>query len=959
MADYIVPRVEANQQFTQIPVFTAQPQAVLVLGPQYKLNRYAIAAEKADTIVTHSTAEKANRYQPADTVVYPWTNKLAASTVDQSYVKLFLEKAQGKYFPLTALGSGSETGVVTRVPITAGGSTYHANRFSIAGLNFKSGNGYAAHDYFGGINRGVKVGDVVVVKDSGTGTVTTKVKDFIADVVPASLGTPSQDLIINRFYDYVAAAYGLTASESNSVAAVGSYTGITFAISDTPNYEGYPSLGIKSDTYEITCTTGGTVSAARFSVTSAKNAFTAKTELTLGSQLPGNATTISTGVLDIDVTSPQVIKALFTLTSSNILFSSGHKWTWKATAPIQARVLTSAGTYTGSLDRIYKITVTRGGPFYTGSNAATCARVYVTSSIDDSSAIVNATSVTAAGFTVGSYNITAVFNASAEAVFNGLYLGDVFYVPAVAAKNSNFRTIVTQDSLDVLSGWESTPGSTYSIVLAVEKNAAIDEIKNVMDGTKNWTTSASGITINSDIAITETGFNNGADPAQLPVIAANLFVERRDLLKTRTTVIESLTDTGLVESKLGVIHPDNALAQGVYSAALNSNGTPVYYVGVASDDLSGYNAALTLARKSDDYYSIVPLSFDKTVRDAVISHVNTMSDAKQAKERMAWVSEQLMPTSLVYSYKNDGTNWMITVSDDPTQAGNNYTVITMVGAHFITDGVRIGDVLLSNYRLDAANRVINDEFTVSEVRTETTLVVSTAFATVVTVAIKAKVARVYSLDEQAASYALRAGEYNNRRVQVLFPDTYKAGSVDMPGYFLAASVAGLAAGTVPHQGLTNVELLGPTDLTKSVNLFTDVQLNTMAGEGVMIVTQAVIGATAYVRHQLTSDRSGLNTSELSITRNVDSITRGLRNKLKPYIGVYNINPGSILQMRTVVDAELRFRLVTTETARAGNQLNGYKILNVAQDTTFKDRVNIKVQLDVPAPVNNIVIDIIV
>ncbi|NDD40372.1 MAG: hypothetical protein EB082_18515, partial [Verrucomicrobia bacterium] len=126
------------------------------------------------------------------------------------------------------------------------------------------------------------------------------------------------------------------------------------------------------------------------------------------------------------------------------------------------------------------------------------------------------------------------------------------------------------------------------------------------------------------------------------------------------------------------------------------------------------------------------------------------------------------------------------------------------------------------------------------------------------------------------------------------------------GFFLAASLAGLRSGVVPHQGLTNIQLLGPTELADVVNTFNEDQLNTIAEKGVWIITQTALGSAAYTRHQLTTDQSGLNFSEDSVTANVDSISYALQKKIAPFIGVYNVSPGNLLALRAAIDGELAF-----------------------------------------------------
>jgi hypothetical protein len=200
-------------------------------------------------------------------------------------------------------------------------------------------------------------------------------------------------------------------------------------------------------------------------------------------------------------------------------------------------------------------------------------------------------------------------------------------------------------------------------------------------------------------------------------------------------------------------------------------------------------------------------------------------------------------------------------------------------------------------------------------------------------------------------------------VRCVFPDTFKYGGITKQGYFAAAGLAGLRSGVVPHQGLTNTEYLGADDLSKVVVEFTQEDLDTMADAGIWLLTQEVIGATPYVRHQLTTDDSSLNTSEDSITTNVDSISYALKRVLSPFIGRWNVNRENVAIIRAAVVAELLFRATNTYTVRAGNQLTSFSpaddIIALAQNATFKDRIDCEVRLNVPYPLNYISLKLVV
>ncbi|NBQ67829.1 MAG: hypothetical protein EBU46_02940 [Nitrosomonadaceae bacterium] len=798
---YIVPRAEIEQQFTQTPVFTEQPLAALIIGPQFKLSRYAIASEKADTLVTHPSDDSlTNDYQAGSNVTYAYTNVPAGAIVDTSYLKVFIENAKVEYFPNSTLGSGASA--------TVDDVSGYPNRVRSSSLVFKTANGHARSAVFA--SRDVAVGDTVVLTGSSdAGVLTTKVKSLIADVSAAAIGT-------------------VTADDDN-------------------------------------------------------------------------------------------------------------------TGDDEASQITTGGAYTGTKNIVYRLTIERGGAFYSGSNADTCARCKITSNDVDSSATVNLVSNTF--FNVGTLGVTAKF--TADGTDNVFTAGDIFYIPCTAAANTYVRTLELEDEVpSAIRAATITAQLRYNVAELV-----LPAIRDLDAGTTNWVATSSGITIKSGATTTHALITNGSDRVELPVKTGSLYVERRDLLTSNATAIGSVTSAASVTEKLGVVHPDNPLAQGAYDAVVNSAGVTVYFGAVPTNDLAGYNAVLELARKDNKYYGVAPMTFDATIQDAVVGHVEAMSTAANAKWRVAWLAKELVSTAVLLDLTADNTNWTATVADDPNTSGTQYTLVTIADANLLDLGIRAGDYLRHNFRLDSNGSTIYDSSKIAAVRSQTVLTLETGLAAAISSAVKVQIHRNYTAAEQANSYAALADAYNNRRVRLVFPSSYKAGSMTKAGFFLAASLAGLRSGVVPHQGLTNIQLLGPTELADVVNTFNEDQLNTIAEKGVWIITQTALGSAAYTRHQLTTDQSGLNFSEDSVTANVDSISYALQKKIAPFIGVYNVSPGNLLALRAAIDGELAFRMTGTFNAKAGNQLLGYTIKKLAANATFKDRVDVEIELQVPGPIN--------
>jgi hypothetical protein len=81
----------------------------------------------------------------------------------------------------------------------------------------------------------------------------------------------------------------------------------------------------------------------------------------------------------------------------------------------------------------------------------------------------------------------------------------------------------------------------------------------------------------------------------------------------------------------------------------------------------------------------------------------------------------------------------------------------------------------------------------------------------------------------------------------VWPDFAEDSGTVMAGYFVAAALAGLSSGVLPHQGLTNVEVGGLTALPRT-SRFNRTQLNSMAVQGAWIVAQDPISGDIFTAH---------------------------------------------------------------------------------------------------------------
>lgn len=546
-----------------------------------------------------------------------------------------------------------------------------------------------------------------------------------------------------------------------------------------------------------------------------------------------------------------------------------------------------------------------------------------------------------------------------------------------------FNTLVTAHRIfDTDTGTTATlidptpgAGKYITIALYVRKSAQmpVGFLLNTTSSTQV------GVQANNDAnsTITETGLVD-ANGALVPLtvklppagasgfVSGKVYVGYRVLRTDNAVTIGSLNDPALVEATLGVVTPENPLAEGVYDALLNASGTSVYYMAVPTDNLAGYNAVLEQAKRIDTIYGLVPLTFDTTVIDAVKAHVTAMSEASAARWRKAWICLQPTTFGILAGYDRAaaGVNWTTGTSGNDPETGTVGVFATIAPASgtydpaLVTSGVRVGDTL--RVFSDGTTTTSYKDYLISAVRSQNELVTSAAITGSGTRAIQ--ILRSYTNEEQVV--ALGAATGNDRRVNAVFPWTAKTAGVEKNGYFVAAALAGLRAGSLPHAPLTNVELLGFDDFTTSLVTFTPTQLDTLAAYGYWIVVQDVVGGTPYVRHQLTT--KGYNDvgadpkfSEDSITTNVDSVSYGLQRALKPFIGRYNVNPGSVLLIRDAVLRQLRYQMKAASESAAGPQLLGFTVESLGVSPIFKDRIEAVITLDLPYPLNSVTITLVV
>lgn len=937
---YVRPQVSVFQDFTVASSPATRTMNALIAGGHAKLIRFADEDERENGYLGY--------YDNEVDIAYDWPNRPAGGDVDESYTKLYAVNGLLRYFhDVSNFTYASHNQLVT----TSDGLVEY--------------DGYARDAL---LLRDVKVGDPVKHVDLDAGSsaeeswsyVKSIEREEIASSVTSSVTGPSSH----------PGEVGSAVTQTR-----GPWNEITAADTSGGTYNVYPT-GQLEETYTIIVTQSsvdGDLTTARLRIISASGLDDVDDVQPGAAGDPTNIGTLG-GEVTFDVTpSSAASLSAYDAGYSPIDLIAGQRWTVTFIGTYTASIQTAAGTYDGPLgtdsaDTLsYIVEVIEGSKFADGP-------IRVTARSSDGKDFSGPTTVSGTGeaFAVGTRGVTMTF-----ATGDGGYKGARFTVTVHKAYPGKATTIVLADSHG------STVGNNAEVWLYIRKSEIeITQNRIGYAPTTNFDTTDTQITVNAGIIGYDEEWVDAGVPQPLPLESSaakewgKLYVEYRAWLSDLSGEIGAIDDVGNIDTLIsGSLHPDNPLKWGVFKALENSNGVAVKYIAVENPtDVDAWTDTLEKLVGSDEVYGLVPLTRDRTVQDLFATHVNTESSAENGQWRVAWFNLQSFPTVPVVSAgaadvpgytaatTTDGNDMNVTFSDDPDTAGTQYTIVvddTINGA-FITNGVRAGDILRVNYTSDGFGDYTYEEYVVDEILSETRLRLLTGPDSNAGPAVKAEIWRNLTATEEAAAVASDAGSWGNRRIRAVWPDEIESSGTVQEGYFLCCSLAGLASGILPHQGMTNLEITGYSDVSRTTDKFNRAQLNTMAEAGVWIVTQDPSSGNIYTRHAVTTGSyDDLNQREEQITRNVDAISYRFADYFAPYIGVTNVTDSMIELLRVEVTRLVEVLKYENYTDVLGGQLVSATITDLRQHATLRDHIVMFLDVVLPVPFNNFAITLVV
>lgn len=903
---YIVPQVLVYQDLEAIPAAAVTPLHACIIGPHYDLIRYGESSEKSKGHL--------GSYDPNSDVCYLWPNRPAGGVVDQDWTRLFMDDAWLQYWTNPST-----------VSVPASGDS---NRVTASVVNFKDYETWARDPSLK--SRDVQIGDGVRVIGGGY-DILTKVTGFEHAVIASTVNSATAD-VDNQANTSASQSESQTAGDVNEVeiATIGA------------GYNGAED-GHVSETYTIEVTTGGAPGVARVRITSASGTDN------VASYAPaafGSPTDIGTRGLQVtwDTTGSGTDTPLDE-------FIVGQTWEVAVTQDYTLPTPASGGTYAGPADTSYVVTVVEGGDLTAMADAdKPKISVSTTTGIDFGGPY---TAANATPVALGNYGVTISLTGT------DVVKGDRWIIPVVAEQQGPYRTLVLANALPA-----ALQGTNVSVDLFIVKNIEVPTFKLGVVTQKNFTQSATEVCVTQAIQVTDPSWYEPStgDEIALDVYQGELYVQYRSLLQTYATHTHVWTLADLPDQNT----PDNPLVYAAFKALSNSNGTPVRVAAVPTNDLAGYQRVLEELTGRNDVYGLVPLTWDRQIQNAIAAHVDELSSAENGRWRICWLNSEAVEELGIYTDLDDnpfdnvmGDPLLAKIIDDDTTSGTQYTKVVIDDGQIITKGVESGDIVRANYGVDIDGNTTYESYVVDRVVSEDVLILVSGPAAAINVPSKIEIWRDLDLDEVAREYGVLSGSFGNRRVRHIWPDWVGDSGTNVRGYFLCAALAGLRSGVAVHQGLTNVEIAGFDDVSRTTEFFSKPQLDTMAAAGTWIVTQDFETGQVFTRHQLTTgDYEDQNQREDSVTTNLDEISYYMLDLFEPYIGKANVTPGMIDIVSIKLDQGLN-RKTQTFVSTLGPQVISYNVREIRQHEVLRDRIVAVVDLALSFPFNNFELHLVI
>jgi len=540
---------------------------------------------------------------------------------------------------------------------------------------------------------------------------------------------------------------------------------------------------------------------------------------------------------------------------------------------------------------------------------------------------------------VGTKGVVVTFNATSDII--AMARGDRWTISCQGRSALALVGVITDKNFPYFLSASATQRLDFEVLQKID---SVNIPRLQVDSVDNWLVNEDGITMNVYAQLYLDSVSN-----EVFISSADLFAEYEAVNAEYTGRILTITDSS--DTRIGINDQLNPLGYGVRKALLNAQGVPVLAVAV-QDMEADMAAALSKLSTNNNAYQIVPLTFDMSQQNEVVAHALAMSTELMDLWRTAYLCTEVGSEYPVIDLDANQDDVTATFVQGPSDLYNKVVLDgSVVDVSFTDANVKPGNMLRFAFGTDMYGSPEYRQFMVSRVLTSTELLVLGDYGSA-SPSLKIEIHRDTTAEDVIERIGGRAEGLYTRRANMVFP-SYAVDDNDklVPGYFLAAALAGRAAGVEPHQGLTNSRLLGfkSVDDVAPMSRMGTVDLNNLAGHGVTIIqgSQANIG----IRHELTTCMLDRKNREAMITRNLDSLSYQYFDALSPFIGIANVTPEFIEKLRTELKAMNGYIISSSRRPLIGSQMISCEIVSIEQNPVLSDKIDMYLRPLLPYPFN--------
>lgn len=468
-----------------------------------------------------------------------------------------------------------------------------------------------------------------------------------------------------------------------------------------------------------------------------------------------------------------------------------------------------------------------------------------------------------------------------------------------------------------------------------------------------WTATEEGVTINPGVSLY---IPERTEEQYVPFVGGvgNLFVSYRVLvMPMEQEELFYLENDADVREAFGTISPENELAYACACALDGAAGRGIYALRTTGTDAEAFLAAVKTTEANSDVYSFAVISTDRLVQEVVVQFNNQMSQPEVKKWRRTILGVD-SPGEYAAAVA-DGNGRILRASFLQDEDGE-YTIVQFADDNDIDlKGIVVGAGTVAVRAGDKVRIVANGvDYKVAAVISDKELRLVSGPQSAISLNTPVEIWKADTTLNTAEYVTAQARAFNTRRALVVWCDGGRRAEApqQISNVFLAAEIAGISSAVVPQQGITRTEIVSISSAKRMYMNYAQAELDNIAKEGVLIVTQDVKNGPCYIRHQLTTETDkGSLYYEDSCTRNIDNISYAMVDILERYIGRTNVTPTALRQIELEASNTLDAFTADSPDELIGPSLVNWDSLTVSQDKVFKDRVIINVNLYLPLPLN--------